>query len=97
MFGLGGIFTEVLKDTSFRVAPIDAQDAMEMMSEIKDNEILASIRGMPPVDKKSLVEMLITVGRIGLEHEIIKEIDINPIIISGRQPVAADALVILET
>jgi succinyl-CoA synthetase beta subunit len=97
MFGLGGIFTEVLKDTSFRVAPIDAQDAMEMMSEIKGNEILASIRGMPPVDKKSLVEMLITVGRIGLEHEIIKEIDINPIIISGRQPVAADALVILET
>jgi hypothetical protein len=52
---------------------------------------------MPPVDKKSLAEMLIAVGRIGLEQDIIKEIDVNPVMISGRQPVAADALVILET
>jgi acetyl-CoA synthetase (ADP-forming) len=97
MFGLGGIFAEVLNDTAFRVAPIDTQDALEMMSEIKGNQILESIRGMPPVDKKSLAEMLIAVGRIGLEQDVIKEIDVNPVMISGRQPVAADALVILET
>lgn len=97
MFGLGGIFAEVLSDTAFRAAPIDAQDAMEMMGEIKSNQILESIRGMPPVDKKSLAEMLIAVGRIGLEQDTIKEIDINPVMISGRRPVAADALVILET
>ncbi len=97
MFGLGGIFAEVLNDTCFRAAPIDTQDALEMVREIKSNQILGSIRGMPPVDKKSLAEMLIAVGRIGLEQDFIKEIDINPVIISGRRPVAADALVILDT
>jgi acetyl-CoA synthetase (ADP-forming) len=84
MFGLGGIFAEVLNDTAFRAAPIDTQDALEMMGEIKNNQILESIRGMPPVDKKSLAEMLIAVGRIGLEQDIIKEIDVNPPPAGGR-------------
>lgn len=97
MFGLGGIFTEVLKDTTFRIAPLERRDAMEMMHEIKGKGILESIRGMPAADKESLAEILIAVGRIGLEHEMIKEIDINPIIISGSKPVAVDALVVLES
>ncbi len=96
MFGLGGIFTEVLKDTAFRIAPLEKRDAMEMMHEIKGKGILESIRGMPAADKDSLAEILIAVGRMGLEHEMIKEIDINPIIISGSKPVAVDALVVLE-
>ena len=97
MFGLGGIFAEVLNDTAFRAAPIDMQDAMEMMSEIKGSQILESIRGMPPVDKKSLAQMLIAVGRLGLEQDNIREIDVNPVMIAGRRPVVADALIILET
>jgi acetyl-CoA synthetase (ADP-forming) len=96
MFGLGGIFTEILKDIVFRIAPLKKRDALEMMQDIQAKKILEPIRGMPAADKDLLADMLMTVGRIGLELEMIKEIDINPIIISAGKPVAVDALVILE-
>jgi acetyl-CoA synthetase (ADP-forming) len=96
MFGLGGIFTEILKDTAFRVAPLGKQDALDMMGEIKACKILEEIRGMAAADKDMLAEMLITIGKIGIENDIIKEIDINPVIISGGKPVAVDALVVLQ-
>ncbi len=96
MFGLGGIFTEILKDISFRVAPLEKLDAMEMMQEIKGHKILDSIRGMDAADLNILADILIALGRIGLENENIKEIDINPLILSDGKPVAVDALVVLE-
>ena len=96
MFGLGGIFTEILKDVSFRLAPLEKRDAFEMMDEIKAHKILDAIRGMDAVDREVLSEMLINVGKIGMENDAIKEIDINPVIISGSQPIAVDALVVLE-
>jgi len=95
MFGLGGIFTETLKDISFRVAPLEKLDAMEMMHEIKGHKILDSIRGMVAADLNILADILIALGRIGLENENIKEIDINPLILSSGKPVAVDALVVL--
>lgn len=95
MFGLGGIFTEILEDTVFRVAPLEKFDALDMMQEIKAHKILDAVRGLEAVDRELLAEMLITVGRIGIENENIKEIDINPVIISHGKPVAVDALVVL--
>jgi acetyl-CoA synthetase (ADP-forming) len=95
MFGLGGIFTEVLEDTSFRVAPLEKQDALEMILEIKAHKILGAIRGMEPVDRDMLANILVAVGRLGIENEAVKEIDINPLIISRGKPVAVDALVVL--
>ena len=95
MFGLGGIFTEILQDIVFRVAPIDKQDAFGMMEEIKSKKILDAVRGMPAADKDQLAEILINVGRIGLEQENVKEIDINPVILDGSRPVSVDALVVL--
>ena len=95
MFGLGGIFTEILKDVSFRVAPIEMRDALEMMKEIKGRKILDSVRGMPPVDLEALGKILITLGNIGLENDETQEIDINPLILKGSEPVAVDALVVL--
>ena len=94
MFGLGGIFTEILKDISFRVAPLERGDALEMMSEIRAHRILDSVRGMEPADKELLANMLINLGRLGLENDRVKEIDINPVILAGSKPVAVDALVI---
>jgi len=96
MFGLGGIFTEVLKDVSFRVAPIEKRDALEMMQEIKARKILGAIRGMPAADLDRLADILIKIGNIGLEEESIQEIDINPLILSDSQPIAVDALVVLN-
>ena len=96
MFGLGGIFTEILKDISFRLAPLEKKDALDMMHDIKGHKILDAIRGMESADKDMLVDILINVGKIGLENEAVKEIDINPVILSGSRPVAVDALIILE-
>jgi acetyl-CoA synthetase (ADP-forming) len=96
MFGLGGIFTEILKDISFRVAPLEKRDALDMMQEIRGHKILEAVRGMEAADLDTLSGILIKVGRIGLENETVKEIDINPVIISGNKPVAVDALIVLE-
>jgi len=96
MFGLGGIFTEILKDVSFRIAPIEKKDALEMMKEIKGHKILDAVRGMSTVDLEILTEILIKVGQIGLDNEEISQIDINPLIICKGKPVAVDALIILE-
>ena len=96
MFGLGGIFTEILKDISFRVAPLEKRDALEMMQDIKGHKILEAVRGMEAADLDLFADILIKVGQIGLENDAVKEIDINPVIISGSRPVAVDALVVLE-
>jgi len=96
MFGLGGIFTEILGDISFRVAPLSRRDAMDMMDEIRGRKILSAVRGKPPVDLTALSDILMTVGEIGLAHNAIKEIDINPIKIEEDRPVAVDALIVLE-
>lgn len=96
MFGLGGIFTEILKDISFRVAPLEKRDALEMMHDIKGHKILEAVRGMEAADLDLFSDILIKVGQIGLENDAVKEIDLNPVIISGSRPVAVDALVVLE-
>lgn len=95
LFGLGGIFAEILEDVSFRIAPLDRKQALEMMEETKAHKLLGAVRGMESVDKDLLAQILIQLGQIGLELEGIKEVDINPLIISGNKPVAADALIVL--
>lgn len=95
MFGLGGIFTEIFRDVSMRLAPLNKRDAFEMMREIKGYRILEPIRGMEGADLDQLSDILIQVGRIGLENDFIQEIDINPLILAGSRAVAVDALVVL--
>jgi acetate---CoA ligase (ADP-forming) subunit beta len=96
MFGLGGIFTEVLKDTSFRVAPITEDDAMQMMDDIRAKAILGPVRGMAPANREKLAKALVGLGKIGIDKEAVAEIDVNPLIIgSDGEPVAVDALVVL--
>ena len=96
MFGLGGIFTEALKDVTFRVAPLSKQDALEMIDEIKTKKLLGEFRGSPAVDREALARALVGIGDLGMKYDSIAEIDINPLIISGNQAVAVDALVVLK-
>jgi len=96
MFGLGGIFTEILRDVSFRHAPLETRDAQEMMHEIKGHKILDAVRGMEAADKKLLAQMLISIGRIGLDFDNVMEIDLNPVILAGAKPVVVDALIVLK-
>lgn len=95
MFGLGGIFTEILQDVAFRVAPLKKRDTLDMMRAIRGHKILDAVRGQKAVDLDVLSNSLMALGRIGLEHEEISEIDVNPLIVRGARPVAVDALVVL--
>lgn len=96
MFGLGGIFTEILRDVAFRRAPLDERDAYALMDEIKSRKILDAVRGMEKVDKKRLANMMIRLGKIGTDLDEINEIDLNPVIITAGKPVVVDALMILK-
>ncbi len=95
-FGLGGIFVEVLKDVSFRVAPITRYDAEEMMKEIKGYPILEGVRGQPPVDMDAIIQILLNVSKLVMEHPEIDEMDLNPIITYPDGAKTVDARIILS-
>jgi len=98
MFGLGGIFTEILKDTSFRVAPITEEEALQMMDDIRAKEILGPVRRMAPADRPRLAKALVGLGQVGIEEENVAEIDVNPLIIThDGSPIAVDALIVLKS
>ncbi len=96
MFGIGGIFTEILEDVCFRVAPLTREDAFALMQGIRGKKILGAVRGMPAVDMEALADILIAVGQIGIDHDQVKEIDLNPIKVAKGSPVAVDALIVLN-
>ena len=97
MFGIGGILTEILKDTSFRLAPLTAWDAREMLMEIRGKKILDPFRGEAAVDLDRLCQTLMALGEVGLKHDAVAEVDINPLKVRpDGTPVAVDALVVLK-
>ncbi|MBW2677269.1 MAG: acetate--CoA ligase family protein [Deltaproteobacteria bacterium] len=96
MFGLGGIMAEVLEDIAIRVAPLSEFDAMDMMDDIRAKKILNAFRGKPPVDRAALAQLLMALGKLGLENEAVTEIDINPVKLVDGKPVAVDALIVLK-
>ena len=96
MFGLGGIFVEVLKDVTFRVAPITVDEAREMITEVKAYPLLKGYRNMPPADIEAIVEILLNASRLVMEHQEIKELDLNPIMVYEKGAKTVDARIILE-
>jgi acetyl-CoA synthetase (ADP-forming) len=97
MFGIGGILTEVLEDIVFRMAPLTARDARDMMSEIRGRKIIEPFRGESAADVDALVQTLVSLGEIGARCEEVLEVDINPMKIRpDGKPVAVDALVVLK-
>ncbi|MBW3001553.1 acetate--CoA ligase family protein [Candidatus Woesearchaeota archaeon] len=96
LFGIGGVFVEVLKDVSFRVCPITQQDAEEMINELKAKKLLLGFRGEKPVNLKILKNALVTASKIPEKHKDIEELDINPFIINDKTGKVADARLILR-
>lgn len=97
MFGLGGIFVEVLKDVSFRIVPLTKRDAQEMIKEIKGYPILEGYRGQEPASIGVLEDFLLKVSDFVERRPEIKELDINPIFAYKDGALAVDARVILES
>jgi len=95
VFGLGGIFVEILKDVSFRVVPLSEDDAIEMMNEIKAAAILNGVRGSKPVDKVALARIIVSVGALMAENKEISSLDLNPVMATPDGAVAVDSRIIL--
>ena len=96
MFGLGGTFVEIMKDVSFRIAPIKEDDARQMISEVKAYPILLGYRGQPPRDIDTIVKIILDTSRLVMEHQNIKELDLNPVIVYEKGAKTVDARIILE-
>jgi acyl-CoA synthetase (NDP forming) len=96
MFGLGGIYTEVLRDVAFRVAPLRHRDAEEMIREIQGYPLLSGARGQAPLDVGALVELLLSVSRLVTEHRQIQELDLNPVRVYEQGLLALDARMVLN-
>ena len=95
LFGLGGIFAEVMKDVCFRIAPITRSEAMAMIRSIKAFPILDGARGRPKADLEALADALVRLAALAVDlQDSIAEIDINPLIVlpAGQGVVAVDAL-----
>lgn len=97
MFGLGGVFTELLEDVAYRFAPFDIETAHEMIREIRGHPLVTGYRGRPPLAVGTLADTLARVSLLAADHaERIAEIDINPLFVSATAVTAADALVVLR-
>jgi acyl-CoA synthetase (NDP forming) len=96
MFGLGGIWVEVMKDVSFRVVPLSRQDARDMVEEIKGYPLLTGIRGKSAKDIDALCDLLVKVSKLAQANEDIKEMDLNPVFVMEKGSIIADARIILN-
>jgi acetyl-CoA synthetase (ADP-forming) len=96
MFGLGGIFVELLKDVSFRVIPVERRDVQEMIQEIKGYPLLQGYRGKEPANITALVEIILKISKLIEENPQIKELELNPIFVYQDKAVGVDARIILE-
>ncbi|GES26898.1 acyl-CoA synthetase [Acrocarpospora pleiomorpha] len=94
-FGLGGVLVEVLKDVTFRLAPLSGDDALGMLDDIRAAEVLRGARGAEPADREALAGMIERVGALVADHPEIAEVDLNPVFASANGAVAADVRILL--
>ena len=96
MFGLGGIFVEILEDVAFRAIPLSRHDARSMVEQIKARKILEGARGEPAVDKEALVDLLLKVSSMVTAYPALAELDLNPILAYDDGYAVVDARVIVN-
>ena len=94
VFGLGGVFTEIIKDVSMRVAPLTKKDCYDMIDEIKGKKIFEGYRNIKPIKKERLVEVLMNLSKLAMNEKHIKEIDFNPVMFNEKHITVVDARMI---
>ena len=95
MFGLGGVFVEVLKDVAFRVVPLEPRDASEMIREIQGFPVLEGFRGAEPADLAAIERMLLQLSEFAEAHPEVAELDLNPVFARADGAIAVDARIVL--
>lgn len=96
MFGLGGVFVEVLKDVAFRIVPLEPRDAREMVREIKGFAVLKGVRGQPAADLAALESLILRVSKFIEAHPEVEELDLNPVRAYGDGVIAVDARIVVS-
>ena len=96
MFGLGGVFVEVLRDVTFRRTPLSKSEAMAMVEGIRSKKVLEGLRGNPAPDKAGIADYLLRISQLVSDFPQIKEIDINPVFGLEKSVVVADARIIVK-
>jgi acyl-CoA synthetase (NDP forming) len=96
MFGLGGVFVEILKDVVFRIAPVTRPEAELMISELRAYPVLKGYRNQPPRDTYAIADIITQTSKLVMAHMEIKELDLNPVIVYQRGAKTVDARIILE-
>lgn len=98
MFGLGGVFVEVLKDVAFRIAPLTDIDAQELIRSVKAVKLLEGARGMIPAQMDKVEDTLLRISQLADQHRFVKELDINPLMVSDKdgEPIAVDARIAID-
>jgi len=96
MFGLGGVFVEVLKDVAFRIVPLQRRDARQMIREISGFPILQGVRGQPGADIAALEKLVVDVSKFVWKHREIAELDLNPVFAYPDGAIAVDARIVLS-
>ncbi len=94
--GIGGIYVEVYKDVAFRVCPINAREAEQMLDELKGKALLSGVRGQKPVNKRALIDAMVKLSRLPEKLPNIEELDINPFFINEKEGKAVDARLVLQ-
>lgn len=95
-FGLGGVLVEVLKDITFRLAPITTEEALEQIGSIKAHELLDGVRGGKPLDKKALADIVVRVSQLVTDFPEIVELDLNPVFATEKGAIAADVRIVVD-
>lgn len=93
MLGVGGVLAEVVGDAAIRLVPLSAHDATDLLDDLTTQGLFGALRGEPPVDRDALAGVLLALSAVAEAHPEVVAVDLNPLIISGGQPVAVDALV----
>ncbi len=96
MFGLGGVFVEVLKDVAFRIVPLEAKDARDMVREVKGFAVLEGVRGQPAADVSALESLILRVSEFIETHPEVEELDLNPVFAYADGVLAVDARIVLS-
>jgi acetyltransferase len=96
MFGLGGIYVEILKDIAFRLAPLGRDDAKTIIREIKSYMLLKGVRGEPPVNFKAIEDILLTMSELALDFPEIYEAEFNPVLVNAEKAIVADVRITLS-
>lgn len=94
--GLGGIYTEIIKDISFRVCPINKKQALEMLKELRSYKLLTGARKQKQVNIQKIINILVKISNLPKKNKKIKELDINPLVVNEKEAIIVDARIILE-